>query len=111
MVAEYTHYRISQDRRQVFEKAYENAQAYLKASPNCISYELSHCTEEPDRYILRIEWISEERHLKGFRQEPNFKKFFELVQPFISNIEEMQHYQVTEVLGRGGAQPETRSVA
>lgn len=111
MVVEYTRYRIASERQQAFEEAYKGAQAYLKASPNCVNYELSHCTEEPERYVLRIEWLSVERHLKGFRQEPNFKKFFELVQPFLSSIEEMQHYELTGLLGNGAARDEKESVA
>jgi len=111
MVVEYTRYRIGKERQEAFEEAYKSAQVYLKASPNCVNYELSHCTEEPERYVLRIEWVSIERHLKGFRQEPNFKKFFELVQPFTSSIEEMQHYELTDVVGNGAARDEKKSAA
>jgi quinol monooxygenase YgiN len=111
MVVEYTRYRIHEDRQQAFEEAYRDAQAYLQASPNCVRYELSHCTEEPERYVLRIEWVSTERHLQGFRQEPSFKKFFELVKPFVSNIDEMQHYALTGVVGTGGAERSRKDVA
>ena len=102
MVVEYTRYRISNDRHLTFLEASKKAQQYLALSPNCVSYELSHCTEEPDRFVLRIEWVSEERHLQGFRHEANFKQFFALVQPFVADIEEMQHYTLTEVVGDGG---------
>ena len=108
MIVEYTRYRISQDRASAFEQAYRSAQRYLRASPHCLSYELSHCTEEPERYVLRIEWVSEEEHLQGFRKQPDFKSFFALVQPFIPNLEEMQHYELTEVLGGGGATADER---
>ena len=111
MIVEYTRYRITQERQRAFEQAYQSAQQYLQASPHCLRYELSHCTEEPERYVLRIEWVSEERHLQGFRKEPNFKSFFALVQPYFSNIEEMQHYQLTGVLGKGSAGGAKTSVA
>src|SRR5262245_18583632 len=103
MIVEYTRYRISQDRQAAFEQAYGSAQQHLKASLHCFSYELTHCAEEPDRYVLRIEWVSLEEHLQGFRRESSFRSFFSLVQPYISNIEEMQHYQMTAVRGSGGA--------
>jgi quinol monooxygenase YgiN len=111
MTAEYTRYRINQDQQPAFEEAYRAAQKYVQASPHCVGYELSHCTEEPERYVLRIEWASVEEHLQGFRKEPNFKSFLGLVQPFVPNIEEMQHYKLTEVVGSGGAAKEKRSVA
>ena len=103
MIVEYTRYRISQDRQRAFEQAYQNAQQYLHISPHCIGYELSHCREDPERYVLRIEWVSEEEHLQGFRHEPDFTNFFSSVQPFTSEIEEMRHYELTGVIGKGGA--------
>ena len=80
-----------------FPTSAARAAAYLKSSPHCLAYELTHCLEEKDRYVLRIEWKSEEEHLQGFRKEPGFKDFFVLVQPYVSNIEEMQHYELTDV--------------
>ena len=98
MIVEYTRYRIPQDRRESFVGAYEQAAGYLSASQHCLAYELSHCVEEQDRYILRIEWKSVQEHLDGFRKEPVFHKFLHLVQPFLHDIEEMQHYELTDVV-------------
>ena len=38
---------------------------------------------------------SEEGHLSGFRQSPEFHRFFEAVGPYVHDIQEMRHYQVT----------------
>jgi hypothetical protein len=57
--------------------------------------------EEPDRFILRIEWKSTEEHLQGFRKEPGSKDFYRLVQPFFHDIEEKQYYELTGVVNRG----------
>jgi hypothetical protein len=46
----------------------------------------------------------------GMRQR-EFKSFFSLVQSYISNIEEMQHYELTEVVGNGSASDAKKSVA
>jgi quinol monooxygenase YgiN len=100
MIVEYTRYKIDEQRRSAFEKAYKEAGAPLEASSHCLAYELSHCAEDPEHYILRIEWDSEEGHLKGFRASPEFKAFFSLVQPYVKDIEEMRHYQVISVGGR-----------
>jgi quinol monooxygenase YgiN len=98
MTVEYTRYRIPEDLRDDFVKAYQEAAIYLKSSSHCLAYELTHCVEEKDRFTLRIEWKSTEEHLQGFRKEANFKDFFRLVQPYVTNIEEMQHYELTNVL-------------
>ncbi len=94
MIVEYTRYKIDEQRRGTFEKDYKKAGESLKASGHCLAYELSHCTEDPAYYVLRIEWDSEEGRLKGFRTSAEFKSFFASVQPYVKHIEEMRHYQV-----------------
>lgn len=94
MIVEYTRYKIDSTRRKTFEAAYTKAGVSLEASSHCLAYEFSRCTEDPEHYILRIEWDSEEGHLKGFRLSPEFRAFFAAVQPFVKDIEEMRHYEV-----------------
>lgn len=96
MIVEYTRYKIDEKQRTLFERVYEKAGEALSSSSHCLRYELSRCTEDPEHYTLRIEWDSEEGHLKGFRTSPEFKLFFALVQLYSKHIEEMRHYKVIE---------------
>jgi heme-degrading monooxygenase HmoA len=98
MIVEYIRYKIENNLQEEFENAYERAGRSLSNSPHCIQYELSHCVEEPKNYILRIEWDSQDGHLKGFRTSPEFHTFFEAVRPFFNNIEEMHHYETSRVI-------------
>lgn len=100
---EYIRYRIALDDRKAFESAYAQAAESLAASPECVDYELSHCQEEPERYILRIRWTSVQDHLQGFRKGEHFPAFFRAIRPYVTSIEEMQHYLTTEVTGTGKA--------
>lgn len=100
MIVEYIRYVVNDGRRSDFETAYERAQAALLVSPHCLGWELARCTEEPSRYVLRIEWDSAVGHLQGFRGSPEFRAFFAAVRPFVGDIEEMRHYEVTPVRGR-----------
>lgn len=97
MVNEYIRYRIGADRSDAFLRAYDDAQAPLRASEHCLGYELSRCTEAPECFVLRISWDSEKGHLEGFRGSPHFARFLETVRPFVGNIEEMRHYAPTPV--------------
>ncbi|MFD8326723.1 antibiotic biosynthesis monooxygenase [Streptomyces lydicus] len=98
MTIEYIRYRIAEpERRAAFEKAYTAAAEQLDAAPECLGYDLAHGVEEPERYILRIEWTSVEDHLKGFRGGPLFGPFLASVRPYIDDIEEMKHYTPTAV--------------
>ena len=93
MVIEYIRYRIDAGRSDEFERAYAKAVSSLAASPNCLTYQVARGVEEPESYIVRIEWDSVEGHEQGFRRSPEFRDFFRAVKPFFDDIEEMRHYE------------------
>lgn len=101
MIVEYIRYEISDP--EPFLLGYQAARSALDASPHCLSYELSRCTEEPTSFTLRIEWDSAEGHLQGFRKSPEFGAFLGAVRPFIENIQEMRHYAPTPIASRKAA--------
>lgn len=80
-----------------FEKAYEEATIFLQASVYCVGYEIIHGKEEPQNYNVIIQWTSVEEHLNGFRKSELFPPFFQLVKPFFKHIEEMKHYEQTDI--------------
>ena len=94
MIVEYIRYGIDQGRAEEFEQAYRRAAEALEASEHCQRYEVSRCSEDPTQHVVRIEWDSEQGHLSGFRQSPEFRSFFEAVGPFVNEIAEM----LTEIL-------------
>jgi quinol monooxygenase YgiN len=98
MVIEYIRYEVED--AAALTRAYEAARSALDASPHCLGYELSRCQEEPTWMILRIEWDSTEGHLEGFRKSPQFGPFMQAVRPFIGQIREMRHYELTSVVAR-----------
>lgn len=97
MITEYIRYNLPAGLNPQFEADYVKAADYLQASAVCMGCDLTHCEEEPQRYILRILWTSTADHLQIFRSSEEFKGFFALVQPYIPHMEEMQHYQSTAV--------------
>ncbi|MFC3979761.1 putative quinol monooxygenase [Streptosporangium jomthongense] len=91
MVVEYIRYRVPD--REEFEAAYRRAVVPLGRAPQCLDYELSRCVEEPECYVLRVTWTSAHDHLQGFRGSEHFQEFFAEIKPYVSNIEEMRHYE------------------
>jgi hypothetical protein len=85
MAVEYIRRSIDSEQVQAFEQAYRRAAAALDASEHLEAYELSRCSDDPAQHVVCIEWASEEGHLSGF----------ETVGPFVHDIDEMRHYQVT----------------
>ena len=97
MVVEYIRYTIPPDQAGEFEAAYRAAGASLDASEYCLAYELSRGVEEPEHWILRIEWDSVEGHEQGFRRSDEFRPFLQAIRPYIGQIDEMKHYEATGV--------------
>lgn len=98
MIVEYVRYRIAAARQRSFVEAYRNAVQSLERSEYCLGYELSQCEEEPSLFILRIKWTSTADHIGKFRTSDEFKSFLPHIHPFIDDIEEMQHYALTNVV-------------
>jgi quinol monooxygenase YgiN len=95
MILEYIRYGIDSERADAFDRPYRQTGEALDASPHCERYEVSRCTEVPTQHVVRIEWDSEEGHMSGFRQGAEFRSFFQAVRPFVNDIAEMRHYEVT----------------
>ena len=98
MIIEYIRYEVEDAAGLI--QAYEAARQALDSSPHCLAYELSRCSEAPASLILRIEWASLDAHVEGFRKSPAFGAFLAAVRPFVGQIREMRHYEVTSVVSR-----------
>jgi heme-degrading monooxygenase HmoA len=94
MVVEYIRYTISAEQAAAFEEAYGRAGAVLASDGHCLGFEVARGVEEPEHYIVRIDWDSVEGHERGFRASPHFREFLADVQPFYGAIDEMRHYEV-----------------
>jgi hemoglobin len=105
MIVEYIRYTIAESDGEEFEAAYRRAAEALAVAPQCVDYELSRCEEESSAYILRIRWMSTADHLEGFRKGEHFAAFFAAIRPYVQSIEEMRHYAVTSVVGKGASTP------
>lgn len=98
MIPEIIRYRVPAVQADAFIDAYSAAGEALKASPHCLGFELLRSAKDPDLFLLIIRWDSAEGHLQGFRSSEQFRKFFGLIKPYVSNILEMEHYASTDVL-------------
>jgi quinol monooxygenase YgiN len=97
MIVEYIRYRLEQHEPAEFVAAYEIAGSHLRAAPECLSYEVAQCDEQPATFVVRIQWTSASGHMEGFRRGPNFPPFLTAIRPFIPEIEEMRHYTPSQV--------------
>ena len=94
MVVEYIRYDVPAERAGEFGEAYRQAGRVLDADEHCLNFEVARGVEEPEHFVVRIEWDSIDGHERSFRASPRFSEFFAAVKPFYSEIAEMKHYEV-----------------
>jgi heme-degrading monooxygenase HmoA len=50
--------------------------------------------ENPERYLLMIEWETLDNHMVDFRNSPAYAKWREIVGPFFASPPVVQHFQL-----------------
>jgi len=58
MGVEYIRYTVPPARDEDFEAAYRRAGQVLDADPHCVGWEVARGAEEPEHFVVRIEWDS-----------------------------------------------------
>jgi len=89
---EYIRFKIDEELQIKFIHAVREACKIMAAYPDCMEYEVAQCEEDKTLFVWRIIWTSTDAHLNGFRKDKIFEPFYELMQPFVEFILEMNHY-------------------
>lgn len=76
-----------------FELAFGKAQAIIVSMSGYISHQLQQCIENPNRYLLLVNWQTIEDHEVGFRQSPEYQEWKALLHHFYDPFPMVEHYQ------------------
>jgi quinol monooxygenase YgiN len=94
VITEYIRYTIPINLQPDFVRDYVAAKEPLLRSPHALNFEISRCSDDDSKFIVRIEWTSAEDHLVKFRNSNEFQDFFQRIKPYVGMIDEMRHYAV-----------------
>jgi heme-degrading monooxygenase HmoA len=75
-----------------FEAAFQQAAPLIASIPGYVSHELQHCIENPQRYILLVQWQTLEAHTVGFRQSAQYQEWKHLLHHFYDPFPTVEHY-------------------
>lgn len=64
----------------------------IARSPGFLRYEVQHCMETPERFVLMIEWERLENHTVDFRGSPAFAQWRAIVSPFFARPPQVEHF-------------------
>lgn len=76
-----------------FEQAFEQAQTIISAMTGYISHDMQRCIEQPNQYLLQVQWQTLEDHTVGFRESQQYKQWRDLLHGFFSQAPSVLHYQ------------------
>jgi len=76
-----------------YEAAFVEAKAIIAASPGFRSLRLERCLEQPDRYVLLVEWDSVEAHEEGFRRSTAYEEWRRRLHHFYPVRPTVQHFE------------------
>ena len=75
-----------------FEKAFTLAAPLIRAAKGCRSAQLHRGIENPDSFILLVEWATLEDHMVGFRESAVFGEWRAILGPHFASPPAVEHY-------------------
>jgi heme-degrading monooxygenase HmoA len=76
-----------------FESAFAEAKAIIAAMPGFLRLTLSRCLENPNTYLLLVEWDRLVDHTEGFRGSPQYQEWRRLLHSFYEPFPVVEHYE------------------
>ena len=75
-----------------FELAFADAQKIISRMTGYVKHELQRCLENPDQYILLVNWETLEDHTVGFRGSEEYVQWKTLLHHFYDPFPKVEHY-------------------
>jgi heme-degrading monooxygenase HmoA len=79
-----------------FEEAFSVAKPIILGSPGCESLTLSRCLEQPNAYLLLVQWRELDDHVVGFRQSAAYQEWRALLHHFYEPFPVVEHFQLVQ---------------
>ncbi|MEK8034387.1 antibiotic biosynthesis monooxygenase [Ideonella sp. DXS29W] len=95
MILEHADIRIAPGQQAAFEEAIQRGlKTVITRAQGFRGAKVQRGIEQPERYLLLIEWDTLEDHTVGFRQSPLFAEWRAIVGPFFAAPPVVEHFQL-----------------
>jgi len=94
MVYEMAHITVSAGKNAAFEAGVKEALPLFHRARGCRGAELQRSVEEPNQYVLVVQWDTVEDHMVHFRESADFEEWRRLVGPYFEKPPAVGHTQV-----------------
>jgi heme-degrading monooxygenase HmoA len=93
MVLEHALLDVVPGQQSSFEDAFGQAKQVISSMPGFRSLRLSRGIEQPNRYLLLVEWDRLEDHTEGFRDSAQYEQWRALLHHFYDPFPTVEHYE------------------
>ena len=94
MILEFAQIAVRPSSEKQFEAIFPAAIKVLASSKGYISHQLQRSIENPNRYVLLVQWQTLEDHTVGFRGSPAFAEWRAYIGPFFESSPVVEHLQM-----------------
>lgn len=95
MILELADLRINAGQQEAFAQAIvRGVEGVISKAKGYLGYEVQHCIETPERYLLMIRWATLENHTIDFRGSPAFTEWRAIVGPFFAQPPQVEHFEL-----------------
>ncbi|MGJ0117753.1 antibiotic biosynthesis monooxygenase family protein [Williamsia sp. MIQD14] len=98
MIVEHALLPVAPGRGHEFRAAFAEAKAIVASMPGFVGLRLSRGIEDPDTYLLLIEWDQLTDHTEGFRDSPEYRRWRELLHHFYDPFPEVTHFDPVDAV-------------
>ena len=92
MIVEHALLHVATARTDEFEAAFAQAKPIISSMPGFVNLTLSKGIEQPDVYLLLVEWERLEDHTEGFRQSEKYQEWKTLLHHFYEPFPVVEHF-------------------
>jgi heme-degrading monooxygenase HmoA len=95
MILEIADITIVAGKESEFDQAIERGvRTVISTAKGFIRFKIQKGIENPQRYLLMIEWETLVNHMVDFRNSPSYLTWREIVSPFFASPPVVQHFQL-----------------
>jgi len=99
MILEHAVLEVVPGEEAAFEAAFDRARSIIASATGFRQLRLCRCFEQPNRYLLLVEWDRLEDHTEGFRGSAAYEEWRTLLHHFYDPIPVVDHYVEKVSLG------------
>jgi heme-degrading monooxygenase HmoA len=100
MILEVAVLNVRPGQEEAFEAAMRTARPLIAASTGFEGLEVRRSIEQPNRYLLLVNWQTLEDHTVGFRQSDRYQEWRKLLHHFYDPFPVVEHYRDAIELAR-----------